>query len=103
MGAGAWGQEHLGGIVRMVAIFLTFFLMIYLKNKSSYDSKDFFPLAWKRGVESNYFFPNHFSDLIVSWEQECGDGSIWAQTLYFRGDGIVRMGAFWRDSPWSVG
>ena len=49
MGAGAWGQEHLGGIVRMVAIFLTLFLMIYLKNKSSYDSKDFFHIgmeAW---------------------------------------------------------
>jgi hypothetical protein len=49
VGAGAWGQEHLGGSVRMLAIFLTFFLMIYLKNKSSYDSKDFFHIgmeAW---------------------------------------------------------
>jgi hypothetical protein len=63
----------------------------------------FFTLAWKRGVGSNYFFPNLFSDLIVSWEQECRYGSVWAQTLYFREDEIVGMGEFWRDSPWSVG
>ena len=53
----------------------------------------FFTLAWKRGVGSNYFFPNRFSDLIVSWEQECGNGRIWAQTSYFHGDGIVGMGS----------
>ena len=42
-------------------------------------------------------FPNLYSDLIVLWEQGHGDGSIWAQTLYFRGGGIMGMGAFWRE------
>ncbi len=54
----------------------------------------FFRLTWKRGEESNYLFPNLYSDLIVSWEQERGDGSIWEQTLYFRGGGIMGMIAF---------
>ncbi len=54
-------------------------------------------------VESNCLFPNLFSDLIVLREQECEDASVWVQTLYFHGDGIVGMGVFWRDFPWSVG
>ena len=56
-----------------------------------------FTLAWKRGKGSNYLFLNLYSDLIVSWEQERGDGSIWEQTLYFRGGGIMGTGAFWRE------
>ena len=49
----------------------------------------FFRLTWKRGEGSNYLFPNLYSNLIVLWEQERGDGSIWAQTLYFGGGGIM--------------
>ena len=59
--------------------------------------KIFFTLAWKRGEGSNYLFPNLYSDLIVLWEQERGDRSVWAQSLYFRGGDIVRMGAFRRE------
>ena len=56
----------------------------------------FFRLTWKHGEESNYLFPNLYSDFIVSWEQEHGGGSIWEQTLYFSGGGIMGMGVFWR-------
>ena len=54
----------------------------------------FFTLTWKRGEGGNYLFPNLYSDFIVSWEQEHGGGSIWEQTLYFRGGGIMGMVAF---------
>ena len=56
-----------------------------------------FTLAWKRGEGSSYLFSYLFSDLIVLWEQESGDRSVWTQTLYFCGGEIVGTGAFWRE------
>ncbi len=43
MGTEAFGRERGDGS----NFFLTFFLMIYLKNKSSYDSNDFFHIGMK--------------------------------------------------------
>ncbi len=66
-----------------------FFLMIYFQKNHHMIQMIFFTLARKHVVGSNYLFPNHFSDLIVLREQERGDGSVWAQTLYFRVGGIM--------------
>ncbi len=52
----------------------------------------FFTLAWNRGEGSNYLFSYLFSDLIVLWEQEHGDRSVWEQTLYFCGGEIMGTG-----------
>ncbi len=70
MGMGAFRQEHEDGS--------NLFLMICFQKNHHMIQMIFFTLAWKRGEGSNYLFPNLYSDLIVLWEQEHGDRSIWA-------------------------
>ncbi len=76
--AAAWGWEHFSRSMRMVAIFSG---DLFSKKNSPFDSNDFFTLSWKHGEGSNYLFPNLFSDLIVFWEQESGNGSVWVGAL----------------------